>query len=353
MNKNLDGGSIKLGEEKKTKRCLLTGIGGSIGVHTHARIMHSTDWEVVGTDSFRHKGWTDRVTSSLANHPDWVSRTSIITHDLNVPFSEMTKKKIGHIDYIISMASMSDVYDSIQNPVPFIQNNVSLITNLLEYAREIKPEVFLQFSTDETTGPVKKGERHDEWDPILPSNPYAASKACQEAIAIAYWRTYNVPVIITNTVNNFSEMQSPAKFPVIVQKKIAKGEKVIIHGSENDIGSRYYIHSGNASEALIFILKNLPPYVHKAGEVDRPDKYNITSDDDIDNLQLAKIIAKNMGKELHYEFQDSATTRPGHDKFYGLSGEKLKKLGWVPQISFDESMRNVIQWQEENKSWIE
>ena len=102
------------------KRVLLTGIGGSIGIHTHARIMHSTDWEVVGTDSFRHKGWTDRVTTSLKNHPDWVDRTTIITHDLNVPFSEMTKKKIGHIDYIISMASMSDVYDSIQNPVPII-----------------------------------------------------------------------------------------------------------------------------------------------------------------------------------------------------------------------------------------
>ena len=335
------------------KVCLVTGIGGSIGCHLLAHIFHNTDWNIVGIDSFNHRGWMDRVLDVMRFHPEWKERLTVITHDLTAPFSEMTKKKIGHVDYIINMASLSDVEASIQEPVRFIQNNVVITLNMLEYARETKPKVFIQISTDETYGAVKQGERPAEWSAIVPSNPYAASKACQESIAIAYWRTYGVPVIITNTVNNFGEMQSSAKFPVIVQRKLAKGEKVTIHGSKESIGSRYYLHSRNFADALIFLIKNTIPYLHKDGEVDRPDRYNITSDENIDNLQFAKIIAKYMGKELDYEFIDVHKTRPGHDRFYGLSGEKLKKLGWSPPLSFEESLKNVIKWQSQNPQWLE
>src|SRR3990167_10534197 len=130
------------------KRLLLTGISGGIGCHFLAHIMHNTDWDVVGVDSFRHKGWSDRIKVMFDGHPDWVLRTKIITHDLVAPFSPLTKKKIGHIDYIISMASLSDVQASIENPVPFVHNNVALVLNLLEFAREVKPEAFIQISTD-------------------------------------------------------------------------------------------------------------------------------------------------------------------------------------------------------------
>lgn len=331
---------------------MVTGIGGGIGIHLFAHVMHNTDWHVVGVDSFRHKGWQDRIKVMLDSHPEWSERLTVITHDLVAPFSEMTKQKLGHIDYIISMASLSDVYASIQDPAPFIQNNVSLMINLLEYAREVKPDVFLQFSTDEVFGPSEAGYRYKEWDAIVPSNPYAASKACQEAISIAYWRTYNVPLIITNTVNNFGEMQSSSKFPVIIQKKIEAGETVPIHGQEGDLGTRYYIHSRNASDALVFILNNVTPYIHKPNAVDRPDRFNITSDDVLDNLQLAQKIADAMGKELKYELVDHHTTRPGHDKHYSLDGEKLKLLGWKMPLSFDESMKNVVDWQSENNEWI-
>lgn len=335
------------------KKLLLTGIAGSIGIHTLSQIMKNTDWDVVGIDSFRHKGWCDRVAHHLKDHPQDVSRITVITHDLTAPFSDLTKRKIGHVDYIINMASLSDVEASIQEPVPFVQNNVALVLNMLEFARETKPESFIQISTDETVGPTLKGQRHEEWASIIPSNPYSASKACQEAIAISYWRTYGVPVVITNTVNNFAEMQSSSKFPVIVQKKLMKNEVVTIHGNEKHIGSRFYIHSQNFANALVFILKNLTPYLHKDGEVDKPDRYNITSDDEINNLEFAQIIAEAMGKELKYDFVDVHATRPGHDRFYGLSGEKLKKLGWTPPVSFKESLKNVIEWQANNPQWLE
>lgn len=337
------------------KRVLLTGIGGSIGCHFFAHIMHNTDWEVIGVDSFRHKGWTDRVAWMFNEHPEWQERLTVITHDLTAPFSDLLKKRIGHVDYIISMASMSDVFASIVDPEPFIQNNVNLIINLLEYAREVKPEVFIQISTDEVYG---ASERKDspgakEWAPIVPSNPYAASKACQEAIAISYWRTYGVPLIITNTMNNFGEMQQHNKFPVMIQKMIREGKKITIHGDPENIGSRSYIHSRNFADAVVFLLKNTKPHIHVSGTVDKPDRYNIAGDKQLDNLELVQLIGKLMDKEPEFELEDGDIQRPGHDPHYALDDTKLKSLGWNPPKTFEESMKNVIDWQEEHKEWLE
>lgn len=336
------------------KRLLLTGIGGSIGVHTLSQIMKNTDWEVVGIDSFRHKGWCDRVENHLKRHPEDVPRVKIITHDLSAPFSELTKKRIGKIDYIINMASLSDVEASNIDPEPFVINNIQLVLNMLQYAREAKPEAFIQISTDEVYGPTTgKDDGYKEWDAKVPSNPYAASKSCQEELAIAWWRAFGVPVIITNTMNNFGEMQQASKYPVMIQKALAKGETLTIHGGSKGIGSRSYIHSQNFANALLFILKNLPPHKHVPGEVDKPDRYHIAGDKQVDNLELAQMIAELMGKELKYEIIDFHSTRPGHDPHYGLNDDKIKSLGWKSPVSFEESLKNCIEWQTENKQWIE
>jgi dTDP-glucose 4,6-dehydratase len=339
----------------ETKTCLITGIGGSIGAHFLAHIMHNTDWHVVGIDSFRHKGWMDRVVAVTEEHQEWKKRITIITHDMNAPFSSLTKKKIGHVDYIINMASLSDVEASIQDPVPFIQNNVALALNMLEYAREAKPEVFIQISTDEVYGASasKLGDLRKEWDAIIPSNPYAASKACQEAVAISYWRSYGVPLIITNTMNNFGEYQQASKFPVLIQKAVAKGEELTIHGKEGMIGSRSYIHSRNFADAVLFLIKNCPPHKHVPNTADRPDRYNIAGDKQLDNLELAQLIARLMGKELKYKLVDSHSARPGHDPHYGLDSTKLYKLGWKSPLTFEESLKNTIEYQTQNSEWIE
>lgn len=336
------------------KKVLLTGISGSIGVHTLSQIMKNTDWHVVGTDSFRHRGYSDRLNQHFAVHPEDMKRVEIITHDLTAPFSEFTKKKIGHIDYIINMASLSDVEASIQNPVEFIQNNVSLVINMLEFAREVKPEVFVQISTDEVYGAVEKDSvGHREWDAIVPSNPYSASKAAQEVIAISYWRSYGVPLIITNTMNNWSEMQSPTKYPVMIQRALMRDEEVTIHASASgEIGSRYYIHSQSFANALLFLIENCPPHIHESEKVDRPDRYNIAGDRKLDNLELAQLIAKLMNKELKYKIVNFHSTRPGHDLHYGLDNSKLKGLGWVPPVEFEESLKNLIEWQVEHPEWI-
>ena len=190
------------------KRILITGASGAIGVHMIAHVMHNTDWELVALDSFikEHKGSFDRITKVCEDHPDWMPRIKVICHDLNAPISKREIEQIGHIDYVVNLASSSDVQGSIDNPAPFIRNNINIILNMLEYAKEIKPEVFLQFSTDEVYGATTEDSNgHAEWDTILPSNPYSASKACQEALAISYWRSFGLPLVITNTMNNFGE----------------------------------------------------------------------------------------------------------------------------------------------------
>lgn len=361
----------------EVKRVLITGIGGSIAAHFLKHFLTETCWDIVGIDSFRHKGWTDRINQvfnerrafELDSQADpgenfetdneseksWDERVTIITHDLNAPISPIMAEKIGHIDYIIAMASLSDVEASIQNPVPFIQNNVNLTLNLLEYARVVKPEVFIQISTDEVYGAVSS--KHDdlrvEWDAIIPSNPYAASKACQEAIATSYWRTYGVPVIITNTMNNFGEMQQSSKFPAMIQKWITEGKKITIHGKADLIGSRSYIHSRNFADAVLFLLRNTTPYLHTPNMADRPQRYNIAGDIQLDNLELAQVINKLMGKgELDYELVDTHSQRPGHDPHYGLDNTKITKLGWKPPRTFEESMEATIKWQSANPEWM-
>lgn len=336
------------------KRVLLTGIAGSIGYHFLTHIMHTTDWDVVGVISLKHRGLADRLAEFEKSHPEYMKRLTLIRHDLIGEFSEMTKKKIGKIHYVINLASLSDVEASIHDPVTFIQNNVWSTLNMLEYARGADLEAFLQFSTDEVYGPTDGKELYGEWTPLVPSNPYAASKACQEMIAIGYWRTYNIPLIITNTMNNFGETQSSAKFPVIIQKLIENDKEVTIHGEENgEIGSRSYVHSRNVADAVVYILKNVRPHLHEPLKVDKPDRFNIAGDKQLNNLELAQLIAKLMGKDLKYKIVESHTQRPGHDPHYGLTDDKLKGLGWKPPLSFEESLKNTIQWQRENKEWLE
>jgi dTDP-glucose 4,6-dehydratase len=249
---------------------------------------------------------------------------------------------MGQIDIILNIASDSHVDRSISDPVPFVRNNVNVALTMLELARKVKPKLFLQFSTDEVYGSVPDAYNSKEWDAIVPSNPYSASKAAQEAIAISYWRTYGVPVIITNTMNVYSSTQDWEKFIPLCVKRIIEGEEIKIHAypDKKRAGTRFYIHADSVAEALHFIINNVtPPLYPKA---DRPERINIVGEVEIDNLSLALEIGKTLEKEVKYELVDFHSARSGHDLRYALSGEKLDKLGWKPSLNFKDKLANTV-----------
>jgi dTDP-glucose 4,6-dehydratase len=345
------------------KTILITGAGGAIGVHLIAHILEITNWRIIAVDSFKseHKGYFDRLANlykllppEMVKEDTLGKRLTILTHDLNAPFTERELAAVSRVDYIVNLASRSDVQNSIDDPLPFVRNNTELMLNILEAARVLQPETFLHFSTDEVYGPAPKDSGgHKEWDTILPSNPYSASKAAQEAYAIAWWRSFNLPLILTNTMNNFGEMQAPSKFPAMIQQKLEAGEEIIVHAADDgEVGTRFYLHSRNSADAIVFILRNVPAELHTPGELDRPVRLNIVGDKQVSNEELVVAIAELMEKDPNYRKVNFHDHNPGHDLHYGLDGAELTELGWVPPETFEESMARTIEWQRKNPEWM-
>ena len=186
------------------------------------------------------------------------------------------------------------------------------------------------------------------------TNPYSATKAGGEELAVAYENTYNLPVFITHTMNVFGERQHPEKFIPMCIKKIRDGESVTIHSDKTKKipGSRHYIHAEDVAEAIYFILtKKLENEIDFGGA--KCPKFNIVGSEELNNLELAQIIANCQNKELKYEMVDFHSSRPGHDLRYSLSGEKMKKLGWQPSIKLTERIKQVVDWSLNNQNWIE
>lgn len=336
--------------DKKTK-ILISGGFGFIGAHFVEHFLKNTDWEIVVLDklSYATNGY-DRLRDINVFDE---KRVKIFVVDLNLPLSDGVKKEIGEVDYIINLASESHVDNSIAKPVEFIQNNVNLVLNILEWARELKTlKKFVQFSTDEVYGTAPDGVNYKEGDRHNPGNPYSASKSAQESIVRAYANTYKLPVIITNTMNVIGERQHPEKFVPLVIRKVLNGEKVSIHSNKDKTraGQRFYIHARNVANAVHFIMEETDELLDNVDA--SKGVFNVVGEKELDNLTLARMIAGKVGKELKYEMVDFHSSRPGHDLRYALDGKKLKDLGFEYQLSLEESLGKTIEWTLENKRWI-
>ncbi len=325
---------------------LIPGGCGFIASHLVEHFLANTDWQITVLDGLSYAGDPARIYE--AGKFDR-SRVRIMWHDLNAPIMDSLARRIGDVDYIVNMASNSHIDASIADPVPFVKNNVSIALHMLEYARSLKLKAFVQIETDEIFGslPNESSTGYSEWASINPSNPYSASKACMGAIAIAYWRTYGTPVVLVAPMNAYGERQDREKFVPKCIRAIANGEKMLIHGTPQNIGSRHYIHARNISDAILFLL-NLP--VAKYPEADRPDRYNVVGER-LNNLEMAKRIAGIMGLPLEYRFDHNPRSRPGHDLHYGLDGSKLENIGWKAPVEFDESLERTVKWSQLNPEW--
>lgn len=341
------------------KRILLTGASGFVGSHVLRHLLVNTDWEIVCPVTFRHKGNSDRIASALETNPEWHDRVTIIMCDLSQPLSATTKFRFGHITEIWNVAAESHVDRSIEHPGDFIQNNVALMTNILDYARELNEwgdlELFLQMSTDEVYGPAPDGYAHVEWDTIMPSNPYSASKAAQEAIVFSYWRTYGLPVVITNTMNIIGEMQDPEKFVPMTIKKLYKNEPMTVHVSPEGVsGSRYYLHARNLADAWLHLSRNVYAEEYPASYPlsDRPDRYHIVGEREVLNTEMVEMVANAMGVRAKIQEVNFHQSRPGHDLRYALDGNKMAQTGWVRPVPLEESLRRTVKWTLEHPEWL-
>ena len=353
-----------------TQRILLTGASGFVGSHVLRHLLLHTDWHIVCPVTFRHKGISDRLVTALDGMDQ--TRVDIVQTDLTAPVSPVSAHKFGAIDMILNVASESHVDRSIEEPGQFIQSNVALMTNILDYARTLPYlKIFLQVSTDEVYGPAKPGEAHKEWvDGYKPSNPYSASKAAQESIAYAYWRTYNIPLVISHTMNIIGETQDSEKFFPKTLKRVLSGEVMPIHASaEGELGSRFYLHARNQADGLLYLLRYFTAnyadlhvgFVEGSEEIESlryagggtvPPRYHIVGEREVDNLEMAQMVADAIGQPLNYKLVDFHSSRPGHDLRYALNGDKIRKLGWTAPIKLEDSIKSTVDWTLAHPEWL-
>ena len=328
------------------KRLLLTGGVGFIGHHTVEHLLKNTDWDLVIMDRLTYAGNQNFLTD-IEYWTENKHRVHFIFHDFQAPISETTSHLIGHIDYIVHMGAESHVDRSIADPYPFVMSNVLGTVNMLEYAKTLPSlKKFIYISTDEVYGASYNNHLHKEGEPHKPSNPYSASKSGAEAFAYAYWNTYKLPIIITNTMNNFGERQNPEKFIPKTIKAIMTETPVTIHcklegETIKEVSSRCWLHARNHADGILFLLK----------QGTNGERYNITGEK-FTVEEVAQNIGKILGKEPHIHYEDFHSFRAGHDMHYGLDGSKMKNMGWVAPTSFDESLEKTVKWCISNPKWL-
>jgi len=246
-------------------------------------------------------------------------------------------KAIQDCDAIINFAAETHVDRSIISAEQFVLTEVLGVSRLLDAAKQTGIERFVQISTDEVYGSIEIGS-FKETDSLNPRNPYAACKAGAELLIKGYYETFNLPVLITRTTNNYGPFQHPEKLmPKIIMNAL----------SNNDIP---LYGDGKQVRDWVFVLDNcaaIDAVLHK-GKIG--DIYNIRGDNEKTNLEVAKTILQNMGKsESLIKFVQD---RLGHDKRYSLNDAKIRtELNWKPKVSFEEGIKKTIQWYVENVSW--
>jgi dTDP-glucose 4,6-dehydratase len=330
-------------------RVLITGLSGFVGHHVAEGVLKHTDWEVLGLDRLHYSGTLSRL-MEIDTWAEHKHRVKLLWHDLRSPINPLVAREIGSVDYIFHIAASSHVDRSIEDPLSFVMDNVVGTCNVLDFARKSdRLQKIFYFSTDEVFGPAPEGVAYKEWDRYNSGNPYSASKAGGEELALAFHNTYRLPVVVTHGMNIFGERQHPEKFIPLCIRRCLTGERVLIHSNSSctKAGSRFYIHARNVAAGLLFLCEH--------GQLG--DKYNIVGEKEVSNLDLALLIERFVQEiepsaRLNWEMVDFHSSRPGHDLRYALDGTKLRLMGFDFPKTFEESLRKVVHWSLEHRKWL-
>jgi len=336
-----------------SKTILITGGAGFIGHHLIDEVLARTDWRIISLDRLDYSGNLNRLHEVVMGHPksSW-KRVRIVHHDLKAELNSQIRSSIGKVDYIAHLAAGSHVDRSITHPMEFVLDNVVGTANILDYARNLDGlERFIYFSTDEIFGPAPVGVRYLENDRYNSTNPYSATKAGGEELVVAYENTYSLPAIITHTMNVFGERQHSEKYIPLCIRSIRDGTTVYVHADHEKTraGTRHYIHANDVADAVLFL------YNYDLSKLEITDtkchKFNVIGPREINNLELAQLIADIQEKPLNYELVDFHSARPGHDLRYALDGTKMREMGWQPK-PIEDRLEDVVNWTLKNDRWL-
>ena len=244
--------------------------------------------------------------------------------------------KTGEITTIIHFAAESHVDRSISDASDFIRTNVLGTFTLLEAALSHHVDRFIHISTDEVYGSIRTGSFR-ETDPLNPSSPYSSSKASSDLIARSYFITHGLPVIVTRCTNNYGPYQYPEKLIPFFITNLLEGKKVPVYGTGTNV--RDWIHVLDHCRAIDCVLeKGIPGGI-----------YNIGSDNERSNIDITRKILSALSKDESWI--DYVKDRPGHDFRYSLDSSKLRALGWKPEYSFEEGLRETVEWYRDHAWW--
>ncbi|KAJ3160622.1 hypothetical protein HDU86_000381 [Geranomyces michiganensis] len=315
---------------KDVKNILITGGAGFIASFVVRKlVLLYPEYNIFNFDKLDYCASTNNVKSVLGKPNYSFIKGDICVKDM-VNFVLHEKK----IDTILHFAAQTHVDNSFGNSAEFTLNNVMGTHVLLEAARVNNVKKFIHISTDEVYGEVEHGGAELTEESILaPTNPYSATKAAAEMLVGAYQKSFGLPTIITRSNNVYGPYQYPEKIIPKFVTLLSENSKVFIHGDGSN--TRRFIYGTDVADAIEVIL-------HKGaiGET-----YNIGTSFEISNLELTKLLIKQMGLEAREkELITFVEDRPFNDTRYAIDSTKLEALGWAPKVSFETGLARCIQW---------
>lgn len=313
------------------KTLLVTGGAGFIGSHFIKYILKKYEnYKIINLDKLTYCANLKNLKEVEVN-PNYSFIQGDITDSALV--DDLAKKS----DYIINFAAETHVDNSIKNPENFVKTNVYGTYVLLEAAKNNNIEKFLQISTDEVYGSIEVG-KFSENSPLAPNSPYSASKASADMMTRSYFKTYNLPILITRCSNNYGENQYIEKLIPHFINNLMNNKKIPLYSDGSNV--RDWIYVLDHARALDIVL-----HEGKIGDI-----YNIGANEEKTNLEITKIILKQMVKS--FDMVEFVEDRKGHDKRYAIDNSKIKSLGWKPEKSFNDGIFQTINWYVNNIDWI-
>ena len=316
---------------------LVTGGAGFIGSNFVYHMLESyPDYKIICLDSLTYAGNMETLATALTSPLFTFVKGDI--SDREAVFDIFAKHQP---DIVVNFAAESHVDRSIVDPGVFLRTNIIGTGVLMDACRQFNTGRFHQVSTDEVYGDLPL-DRPDlfftEETPIHTSSPYSASKASSDLLALAYYRTYKLPVTISRCSNNYGPYHFPEKLIPLMIANALNNKPLPVYGKGENVRDWLYVKDHCIAIDLI---------IHKGrvGEV-----YNIGGHNERTNLNVVKTIIRELGKpESLITF---VTDRPGHDQRYAIDPTKIhQELGWLPATSFDEGIKLTIQWYLDNRTW--